>query len=292
MLLAHSESLQSPWQWQPHPEVWAIMALVLAGYFLALKFVGPRFVSPGDPSATSREKTLFVGGVLVLWISADWPMHELSEEFLFSAHMLQHFLFSLVAPPLLILGTPGWLARWILRPKFVMSAARRLSRPITALLLFNGYLVFSHWPGFVDFVLGSQAAHFFAHLVLVGLALLMWAPVFSPIHEIPRISAPAQMLYLFGQTIVPTVPASFLTFAEKPFYKAYAEAPRISAGLDAVTDQRIAGVFMKLGGGLLLWAVIAVLFFRWSAREEQGTPDAAEWQDLERQINQARALNR
>lgn len=283
-ILAHGP-LSRPWQWRPEPDVWLAMGALLAFYAFAVRIWGPRFVSPGEPPASKSQVRLWALGVLMLWVGADWPMHQISEGYLFSAHMVQHFLFSLVAPPLLLLGTPGWLARKLLSPAPLMAVMKRLTRPLPAFLMFNGYLVFSHWPGFIEATLNSSILHFFAHVVLVAVSILMWWPVLSPLPELPRLSAPGQMFYLFGQTIVPTVPASFLTFAESPLYSVYASAPRLFAGFDAVSDQRVAGVVMKLGGGLLLWSFIAVLFFRWSSREETGEPDPVEWQDFERTLN-------
>lgn len=283
-ILAHGP-LSQPWQWRPEPDVWVIMATSLGLYAFAVRAWGPRFVSPGDPAVTKSQVRAWALGILVLWLGADWPMHQISEGYLFSVHMMQHFLFSLVAPPLLLLGTPGWLARKLLSPPLVMGAMKRLTRPLPAFLMFNAYLVFSHWPAFIDATVSSSILHFAAHLALVAVSLLMWWPVLSPLPELPRMTPPGQMFYLFGQTIVPTVPASFLTFAEAPLYSVYASAPRLFAGFDAVSDQRVAGVVMKLGGGLLLWSVIAVLFFRWSSREETGEPDPVEWQDFERTLN-------
>jgi len=283
-VLAHG-SVSQVWTFRPHPDVWLVMGGVLALYALAVRRWGGSYVSVGDAPVTNSQVRLFALGVMVMWIAADWPLHEISEGYLFSFHMGQHMVFSLIAPPLLLLGTPDWMARKLLSPKPVMAVMRRLTRPLPALLAFNAFLVFSHWPNFVDATLRSGNLHLGAHTLLVGLSLLMWWPVFSPISELPRISPPAQMLYLFAQTIVPTVPASFLTFAETPFYRVYAEAPRLIAGFDAVTDQRVAGLIMKVGGGFLLWAIIAVLFFRWSSSEETGAPDASEWQEIELELN-------
>lgn len=283
-ILAHGPN-SDPWLWRPEPDVWLVMGALLGLYALAVRRWGPLFVSPGEPAATTRQVRAWALGVAFLWVGADWPMHQISEGYLFSAHMVQHFIFSLVAPPLLLLGTPGWLARKLLKPGPVMALMKRLTRPFPAFLIFNAYLVFSHWPAFISATVNSGLLHFSAHLALVGVSLLMWWPVLSPLPELPRMSPPGQMFYLFGQTIVPTVPASFLTFAETPLYSVYASAPRLISGFDAVSDQRVAGVVMKLGGGLLLWSVIAVLFFRWSSREETGEPDPVEWQDFERTLN-------
>jgi putative membrane protein len=92
------------------------------------------------------------------------------------------------------------------------------------------------------------------------------------------------MLYLFLQSVVPTVPASFLVFAESPIYRFYNDSPRLF-NVSVLEDQRIAGLLMKLGGGALLWAIIAVLFFRWHSDEEAADRQDRRWRDLEREID-------
>jgi cytochrome c oxidase assembly factor CtaG len=79
------------------------------------------------------------------------------------------------------------------------------------------------------------------------------------------------MLYLFLQSIVPTVPASFLAFAEKPIYSWYAAAPRLTA-MSAVEDQQVAGAVMKIGGATIIWSVIIVIFFRWYRDGQEPAP--------------------
>ena len=99
------------------------------------------------------------------------------------------------------------------------------------------------------------------------------------------------MLYLFLQTIIPTVPASFLTFASSPLYHFYTTVPRVF-GISAIDDTRISGLIMKLGMGIVLWSVITVLFFRWSSREERPErPDVLEWQEVERELNRTESKN-
>ena len=82
-----------------------------------------------------------------------------------------------------------------------------------------------------------------------------------------------KMVYLFGQSIVPTVPASFLTFSEKAMYETYGLAPRFFKGLDAVEDQQLAAAIMKLGVGSLLWGIVGYLFFNWWLESKAGRAD-------------------
>ncbi len=280
MLLADGAAVDV-WTWHPHPDVWLLIVVLTAGYLSALRWWGPEKAPLGEPPATTKQKSFFFAGVAMLWLGADWPMHELSEDYLFSAHMVQHTLFSLVAPPLLIIGTPKWLLRTMLRGPKVLKVARVVTRPMFGLLLFNGVIVFTHWPWLVDLSLRSELLHFSLHTLLFASAAIMWWPVVDPLPELSRLSPPGKMLYLFLQSIVPTVPASFLTFADSPIYEFYATVPRLW-GIDVVTDQRMAGLFMKIGGGLLLWLVITYLFFRWNAAEEREEVDEVSWEDFER----------
>jgi putative membrane protein len=275
------------WQWHLHPDVLLLVAVLEGGYLVALRLVGPRHVPPGQPPASRGQITAFTLGVATIWVAADWPIHELAEHYLYSVHMVQHLLLTLVAPPLLLLGTPVWLARTILRPDWIFRIVKRLSRPLPALLLFNLVIALTHWTTVVDLAARSEMAHFSIHAALFGTALLMWMPVVSPLMELPRLPYPGQMLYLFAQSLLPTVPASFLTFGSQPLYQVYAEAPR-TFGISAITDQRLAGLFMKIVGGLVLWSVIAVLFFRWHAQESADGSDALQWRDLERDLARMR----
>jgi putative membrane protein len=189
----------------------------------------------------------------------------------------------MVAPPLLLLGTPAWMARRVLRRPAVRAVVFRLTRPLVAMIVFNVVIVVTHWPAFVDVTLRQEWAHFAAHFVVFGTAMLMWMAVVSPLPEFPRLSPLPRCGYLFMQSIIPTVPASFLTFATHPVYKFYAHVPRLW-GLGATEDQRIAGLIMKLGGGLLLWTLIAVVFFKWSADEERSEQRLRQWRLIERDL--------
>jgi putative membrane protein len=113
--------------------------------------------------------------------------------------------------------------------------------------------------------------------------MIMWMPVLSPILELPRLSYPGQMLYLFLQSLVPTVPASFLTFGDRPLYHVYTTFARM--GVSALTDQRIAGLLMKIVGGFIIWGVIIVIFFKWHKVEQADGVDVLGYRDVERTLN-------
>jgi putative membrane protein len=275
---------QDPWQWHPHPQTWILVVGLMVAYVSAVTVLGPKRAHDGEPVATTKQKVAFFLGVLFLLLAEEWPLHDLAENYLFSAHMVQHMLLAFVVPPLLLLGTPAWLLRSLLGTNLRFRIVRFLTRPLVALVLFNAAIVAMHWVVVVDLQARSAVFHLGFHLALLAAALLMWAVVIAPLPELNRLSAPAKMLYLFLQSIVPTVPASFLTFASEPMYRVYEEAPRVW-GLDAGVDQMIAGLIMKLGGGALLWSVITVMFFKWHAKEEAQDVDELSWEDFERELH-------
>lgn len=272
----------------PHPDVWLLIGVLGGTYWLLLRRVGPSHVSPGERPASRAQTVSFGLGLLTLWVASDWPIHDLAEGSFFTVHMVQHLLMSFVAPPLLLLGTPGWMLRSLLRPRWLMATVRFLSRPLIALVIFNAIIAVTHWPALVTLSVQSELAHFSLHALLVTGAMLMWMPVLSPMAEVARLSYPGAMLYLFAQSIVPTVPASFLTFGEGPVYRVYEDLPRVWE-ISAITDQRVAGLVMKILGGLILWAVIAVLFFRWARQNEETGADEESWLEVERALNREEA---
>jgi len=109
--------------------------------------------------------------------------------------------------------------------------------------------------------------HYGMHTALVLTAVLFWIPVCGPFPEL-RISPPAQMVYLFVASIVPTVPGAWLTFANGAVYSVY-DIPDRLWGLSVTSDQQIAGLLMKLGAGSYLWLLITIVFFRWASDQER-----------------------
>src|ERR1700753_1594399 len=90
-------SCQTPFpHWVPHPEVWLLVAAIIAVGFYAAPVIHPHAVKTGGKPITRRQRQCFALAVLLLWIASDWPMHDLGELRLFSAHLVQHVLFNVV----------------------------------------------------------------------------------------------------------------------------------------------------------------------------------------------------
>jgi putative membrane protein len=280
------------WRWQPHPEVWLLVGGVVVLAIYALRVVGPKAVPAGTP-VISRSQLAWLGlGVALLWFASDWPMHDIAEEYLFSVHMTQHMLLTFAVAPVFLLATPEWLARLVLGQGRVKRAFYTIARPVPAAVAFSGLQLLTHWPGVVNTSVENALVHYVVHAALVSSALLLWIPVCGPLPEL-RISYPAQMLYLFVVSIVPTVPAAWLTFAEGSVYSAY-DIPQRLGGISVTTDQQVAGLIMKLVAGGFLWLIITIRFFQWASKfsdtdkavDQAGPPHDLTWADVEREFEE------
>jgi putative membrane protein len=141
------------------------------------------------------------------------------------------------------------------------SVVRWFTRPVTAAVIFNAVVMLTHVPGMVNGSVANPVLHYTLHVLLVVTSLLMWMPVLGPFPEL-RMGPGAASIYLFLQSVVPTVPAGWLVFAEGVVYSSYGEQVVRLWGIDATTDQQIAGAIMKIGGAIFLWSVVVYYFFR------------------------------
>ena len=255
-----------PWRFQPHPEVWLLLAAITGLGFYATRVIGPKVVDAKEEIVSTRQKRYFAAGVVTLAIAADWPMHDIAEQYLYSVHMFQHLMISFFIPILFLQATPEWLARLILGGgDQERTWLGKLAKPVVAGVIFNLLAALTHWNGIVQLSFDSGPFHYGIHLVIFSSALLMWMPVLGPIPEL-RLSPPGQMIYLFLMSIIPTVPAGWLTFADNPVYPAYDTVERLW-DISTVADQQAAGAVMKVIGGFFLWGMIAVRFFKWATAE-------------------------
>lgn len=248
--------------WDLHPSV-VVGLVVLAGLYVWL----------GGLTAPRRRLAAYAASLLVLLVTLNGPLHDLSDEFLFSAHMVQHLVLTLVFPPLFLYGLPADLVRRVIRPPWSVRLGRVLVRPIVAASIFTAVMVLWHLPRFYEAAMRHHGLHIVQHLLFLVAAVIMWWPVLSPVPELPRVSYPGQMLYLFLLGIPMSVVGAFITLADAPLYPFYVAAPRVW-GLSPLADQQIGGLIMWVPGGLVFWLAMTVVWFRWAAREAQGGGDA------------------
>lgn len=262
MILAETSIRLRDVDWVPHPEIWILVVGAIGLGWYASRVVEPKAVAAGYAPITKAQRRWYILGIVGIWLTSDWPMHDVSEQYLYSLHMLQHLVLSLFLPAAFVLATPRWMLE-VLLPKGSggWNLLRIGSKPVVAWVIYNALTVFLHWTVIVQLSADSGPLHFLFHLLIFGSGILMWMPVIGPILEW-RLPPLLQCIYLFCMSLVPTVPSGWLVFAESVVYRHYDRAERLW-GLDAISDQQGAGVVMKLVGGFVLWGIIVVIYARW-----------------------------
>jgi putative membrane protein len=250
----------------PPPSVVAGLVGLLILYVLCVGPYRNRF--KGSTVVPLARRIAFMGGLLVTLIALATPLDTIGDQYLFTAHMLQHLLLTLVAAPLLLGGTPHWLLRRILAATRLTGFVRWARHPIVAFFSFNLVFSLAHVPAFYEATLSNEALHAAEHLVFVGTAMLMWMPVLSPAPDIAaRYPELGQVLYLFLQTVPASLLGALLASTASAYYPTYVLAPRITS-LSPLEDQQLGGLIMWVGSGLYFLIATGVVFFIWASREE------------------------
>jgi cytochrome c oxidase assembly factor CtaG len=250
--------------WDFKPSVVAGCLLLAFGYLAAVRF---RY---------DKHTAFFMTGIAVMFISLVSPMDELGDEYLFSAHMLQHILLDLVSPPLFVLGLPADLVRrWMQRP-LIAKTERILGNPVFALFMGNLTLYYWHLPDPYNATLVNEAVHILEHLTFLVTGTMMWWPIFAPLESL-RLEPLKACIYLVIAGLANGILGIILTVASTPFYSGYTNPHdelgalsliRDTWGLDQVNDQKLGGALMWVIGSLVfIWALMAVIA-RWYREAE------------------------
>ena len=265
LALLHPIANLSWWRWSIHPST-VIGIAALGGLYIW----GSRKLRQ---SPTDGQKIYFVSGLLLMFATLNGPLHDLSDDYLFSAHMVQHLLLTLAIPPLLLAGTPGWMLRPLLSRRGIRPVARFFTGAKTAFVVFNLTIAVWHLPPFYNAAMAHHSLHILEHLMFMAAAVLMWWPLLSQLPEFPRLAYPGQMLYSFLMSIPMSIIAVYIAMADHVLYPAYNAAPRVLP-LSPLEDQLLGALIMWIPGGLIFMIIMTVIFFKWNARGEDSTAGA------------------
>jgi cytochrome c oxidase assembly factor CtaG len=213
----------------------------------------------------------FIAGVVVILVALISPLDTLGDEYLFSAHMLQHLMLVLGVPPLLLLGLTPSFARRVTECRPFGEIEGVLGNPLIAWLLGLGILTLWHVPALFDAALNNEYIHILEHLCLMVSATIFWWPVLAPLPEC-RLAPLSMQLYLLAGAIGNSLLGIWLTFAPAGLYAPYLHPQdslgilqllRSGWGLTPAVDQQIGGLLMWVGGGFVFVTVMAVQVVRW-----------------------------
>src|SRR5262245_15942179 len=231
----------------------------------------------------------FLGGVAAIAVALSSPLDDLAGALL-QAHMAQHLLLMMVAPPLIWLGLPlAPMLRGLPRPialSAVRLSSRRLLRrigqvvghPAVTWSVFMAGLWAWHTPALFALALRSQAWHHVGPRCFFGAGLLFWWPVIQPWPSHAVWPGWAMIPYLALADIQNTALSAILTFADRVIYPTYAAVPRLW-GISALDDQATAGVIMWIPGSIAFLVPLGWLVARPPApppahRRQQSLPGA------------------
>jgi putative membrane protein len=257
--------------------VWNADPILVTGLVLTAGLYGAALVrrhrrdaaaAPGGPPRAPIDvprAASFAGGLIVMFGALTGPLHDLSDYYLFSAHMVQHLLLAFAVSPLLLWGVPPWLADELLSPSWLGRLARPLTRPSGAFAAFNLVLVAWHLPPLYNLAMDQHPIHIVQHLMMLVVSVILWWPVMSPSRALPRAAYPVQLLYLFVVGLPMVVVSIFITMADDVLYPYYAAAPRVWPALSAHADQHLGGLIMWIPGGMVFLLALSIVFFRWQA---------------------------
>ena len=249
--------------WSLHPTVIIGTALLAALYFWG---IGPWRRRHGHPAAPTWRIVLFLAGLAVILVSLNGPIHDLSDYYLFSIHMVQHLLLTLVLPPLLIAGLPGWLADGLAARPWARAIGRVVTHPLVAGAIFTVTLTVWHLVPMYDLMMRNHEVHVATHLMFMVAAVIMWGPAMSASAVLPPLTYGLRALYLFLVSIPMQLVAAIITFADDVLYGWYAVAPR-TWSLSPNEDQQLGGLLMWVPGNMYMLAAIAAVFYVWAKQD-------------------------
>lgn len=246
-----------------HNEPILIGGIVLLGWLWAI-LAGPLrgLIAPGEPFPRAKAWR-FYASLVIFYLAVGSPLDQIGERFLFSAHMLQHYILVYIAPVFFLLGLPGWMTDLLLGQPALRRLVRFAFNPFVCLLTFAVIVSVWHMPYLYDWALRDKVVHVIEHLMFFGVALFYWWPMLSPSRVVPPISYPGLMLYFFLGVIAMTPVFAYITFSHDILYPTYEYAPRLFPTFSAASDQLLAGVSMQITGVIVGITGFGVSFYRW-----------------------------
>jgi putative membrane protein len=258
--------------WHTEPALIGGLLLLSWGYTI---LIGPyrTLLCPSLPF-NRKYGYWFALSVITFYLAVGSPLDALGENFLFSAHMIQHNILMYTCPLFFLLSLPEQLVDKIFEKQpFLEITAKFFFHPIIAGLLFT--LVFSFWHigQFYEAAIRDKSIHMAEHLSMYFCSIAMWWPVCGPSKRVPPLRFGPQMLYILALMLGQTPIFAILTFSKDVLYDTYFYAERI-IDLSPLEDQKSGGVLMKLANMAVSVGVLSSIFYRWSTQSQETSKPA------------------
>ena len=252
--------------WLADPAVLAPLALLAGVYVWRFREVRRQ---TGGRGAGAVQALAFSGAMVALLIALASPLDGLGEDYLFSAHMVQHVLLGDIAPLLLLLA----LSRVMMRPATrrlmrVERALGPLANPVTGIAIWLFLMYLWHVPALYDAATQSPLLHVLEHACFFAAGLALWWPLIQPVPMRRRLTGMQPLAYIASAKASLAALGLYLAWSTSVFYPYYETTPRIW-GLSPVEDQNVGGVIMMVEQSMTLVLVMVVLFVRMLTRSEE-----------------------
>ncbi|RDU38449.1 cytochrome c oxidase assembly factor CtaG [Neobacillus piezotolerans] len=274
--------------WSPY-FLLSIVVLTVAYFLLTVNFRG-RFTE-SEP-LTAKQASYFVTAMILIYAIKGSPL-DLMGHITLWAHMIQMASLYLIVPPLLVMGIPPWLWRAVLGVPVVSTIFSFMTKPLIALVLFNGLFSIYHIPLVFDTVKQSMLLHAGYTGMLFFLAIIMWWPIVAVLPDHQSLSGLKKVGYIFADGILITPACALIIFSNSPLYATFSDpvlwaksmelcvSPTLLAGLDLsgpemfssmslLEDQRLGGVVMKIIQEVVYAVFLGKVFFEWYRKEQTG----------------------
>ncbi|MDX6585458.1 MAG: putative rane protein, partial [Solirubrobacterales bacterium] len=259
--------------WTLEPAVALPLLVAAFGWIWIVRRINGRH--PANP-VPRRRSAAFLGGLAVVAIALMSGI-DTYDTSLFSVHMVQHLLLTMVAAHLIVLGAPITLLlraatpdvrRTVILPILHSRVLKVVTFPVVAWLIFAGVMWGTHFSPIFNRSLEDPLVHDFEHALYLGAALLFWWPAVGPDPSPWRMPHPVRAMYVFLQMPQNTFLAVTILNSSVPLYPHYATSIR-SWGPTALEDQQIAGGLMWLCGDLLFLGAIFAIIAGWMVHEKR-----------------------
>ncbi|NMD71958.1 cytochrome c oxidase assembly factor CtaG [Bacillus sp. DNRA2] len=277
--------------WSPYFLI-ALIA-ILVGFFLITVTFQDKFSN--SEKLTKKEGILFTTAMVLLYAIKGSPL-DLMGHLMFYAHMIQMAMLYLVIAPIFIVGIPNWIWRKVLNNRMVKPLFQFFTRPLIALILFNGMFSFYHVPLIFDVIKTNMWMHAGYTSILFVVALFMWWPLVNKVEEYQTLSGLKKIGYIFADGILITPACALIIFADSPMYATFSDpnawmqalqlcvpsttlasldlsGPEMFNSLSLIDDQQLGGVLMKIIQEVVYGVVLAQVFFSWYKKDKSENID-------------------
>jgi putative membrane protein len=248
-----------------HTEI--IVSLLCAEIIYLIMIFGFKSKFSIDYNTDYRNSMFFLIGIFILFLALVWPVHYISEYYLFSAHMLQHVMISYIAPPLLISGINYKILDSFLRLKYFNNIAKFLFHPVFCFVFFNIIFGLWHLPNIYALSVSFEKFHALEHIMFIFGAIFMWWPLVNQSKLFPSIHYGLKLVYLFLLSIAQIIVFGIITYAPDNIYTHYEHTTYIF-NLTPLEDQQLGGIIMKVGTAFILMGMFIYYYFKWYLSEK------------------------